>query len=455
MRRLRPDDDYFIRLETDQTPHHIGSLQLYDLAGRSPYDFFAAVRNHFEKRLPATPLLCRHRSAPFRYDADVWMDVAACDLDEHIERIEPDHPLSRSELHAFVDERVVHRLDLSKPPFKVLVIDRVEDGRAAVFMMVHHSVADGIGFQNIMASILDDTPTPTYASPTSTRDERPPSALLWLALSALRFRREAREEAARASERDEARAVFRAFRKDPTKARAATPELAMAKQTSGRRRYTSMSLPFERIRLVGKALGGTVNDAFLTIATGALRRCLGDSGESLDAPLVAVAARSYRKPEHGDFGNRIITLNPALPVHLENPVDRFRAIQASMAIELERAALTEPLISEFDKPFGARDRYRQYAARTAGGSSVMQGNVTLSTVPGPAGSVYLAGFELLANYPAPILGSGRFLNITLRRYRDQLDLGIMTDPEQLADPERLRTQLLEALEELEGAGSVV
>ena len=54
-------------------------------------------------------------------------------------------------------------------------------------------------------------------------------------------------------------------------------------------------------------------------------------------------------------------------------------------------------------------------------------------VPGPSKTVYLAGFELLANHPAPILGSGRFLNVTLRRYRDQLDLGIMTDPEQIAE----------------------
>ena len=60
---------------------------------------------------------------------------------------------------------------------------------------------------------------------------------------------------------------------------------------------------------------------------------------------------------------------------------------------------------------------------------------------------------MLTNYPAPILGSGRFLNITLRRYRDQLDLGLMTDPEQLAEPERLLAYLVEGLEELERAGS--
>ena len=121
MRRLRPEDDYFIRLETDETPHHIGALQLFDLAGRSPDAFCTAVRDHLEIRLPDTPLLSRLRHSPFFYDADVWLDVARCDLDEHIERIAGD--------------------------------------RAALFMMVHHAVGDGISFQNIMSLLTDESPT--------------------------------------------------------------------------------------------------------------------------------------------------------------------------------------------------------------------------------------------------------------------------------------------------------
>ena len=452
MRRLRPDDDYFIRLETDETPHHIGALQLYDLAGRSPDAFCAAVRDHFEKRLPATPLLCRLRHAPFLYDADVWVDLARCNLDEHIERIEVDTPLSREALDRLVDEKVVGRLDLSKPPFKVFLIDRVEDDQAALFMMVHHAVGDGVSFQNVVSLLTDDSPTPTYAPPPRTRDERPPPRLFWLAQSALRFRREARENAGRAETRAANRAAFKSFRKDPKNERAPTPNLEIAQKTSHRRRYASMSLPLDRIKTVASQVVGTVNDVFLAIGAGALRRHLADLGQLPDQPLVAVGARSYRNPEkHGLFGNRIITLNPALPTHIADPLERVRAIQASMQIERERARLTETLISEHDKPFGVRKRYEEYAKRTAGGGRVIAGNVTFSNVPGPAEPVYLAGFEMLANHPAPILGSGRFLNITLRRYRDHLDLGIMTDPEQVADVGKLRGEINDALEALEVA----
>ena len=452
MRRLRPDDDYFIRLETDETPHHIGALQLFDLAGRSPDAFCTTVRHHLEKRLPATPLLSRLRHAPFLYDSDVWLDVARCDLDEHIERIALDQPLSREALDRLVDEKVVGRLDLSKPPFKVFLIDRVEGDRAALFMMVHHAVGDGVSFQNIVGLLTNDSPTPVYSSAPRIRDERPPSALLWLAQSALRFRREAREDGARAEAHAASRATFRTFRKNPKNERAPTPELAITQKTSSRRRYASASLPLDRVKRIAARLDGTVNDVFLAVATGALRRHLSDLGDLPDQPLVGVGARSYRDPEkHGLFGNRIITLNPALPTHVADPIERVHLLQESMRIELERARLTEALISERDKPFGTRKRYEEYANRTSGGARVIAGNVTLSNVPGPAEAVYLAGFEMLANHPAPILGSGRFLNITLRRYQDHLDLGIMTDPEQVADVGKLRGEIEAALDELDEA----
>ena len=62
---------------------------------------------------------------------DVFVEVASSDVDEHIERIALDQPLSREALDRLVDDKVVGRLDLSRPPFRVYLIDRVEGDRAA------------------------------------------------------------------------------------------------------------------------------------------------------------------------------------------------------------------------------------------------------------------------------------------------------------------------------------
>lgn len=459
MRRLRPDDDYMIRLETENTPQHIGALQHYDRSGLNG-SFFDAVAAHFARRLPATPLSCRRRQAPFGYDADVWLDLAGCDLSHHVQRVPTDAPMSPAEVRAFIEAKVVERIDLTRPPFMVYVFDKLSHGAdvsgaptgaesvGAIYLKVHHCVADGVGFQNIVGLLTDPTPEPVYDVPPRTADEKAPPAALWMARSAARFRREAGLKQAQSAQHSAARAAYRAFRADPANRRAPTPALKLAQQTGQQRRYLPLSLPLDRVRAAGKRLGGSVNDAFLAVAAGALRRYLIEVDDLPDQPLVAVAARSYRKPEHGLFGNRIITLNPSIHVELADPVERFKAIQRSTAIELERARLTEPLISELDSPFGARKRYADYARRTAGGQAVIAGNVTLSNVPGPAEPVYLAGARMLTNYPTPILGSGRFLNITLRRYCEHLDLGIMTDPEQLGDVDALGQYLADALDEL-------
>ena len=80
------------------------------------------------------------------------------------------------------------------------------------------------------------------------------------------------------------------------------------------------------------------------------------------------------------------------------------------------------------------------------GAAILPGNVTLSNVPGPKVVRSFAGYTELANHPTPLLGAGRFLNITSRRRGEMLDLGIMADPTKLADLAPLSRALQSALD---------
>ena len=126
-----------------------------------------------------------------------------------------------------------------------------------------------------------------------------------------------------------------------------------------------------------------VNDVFLTVGSGAVREFL----LSIDAlppdPIVVNAARSYRRAEHGDLGNRIVSLHPHLATDLADPVERFHAIQASMAAEVERSRLQEPLMDQPAAPFGARKLRAQMAARVEGGGAVLPATCRSRTCPGP------------------------------------------------------------------------
>jgi hypothetical protein len=172
------------------------------------------------------------------------------------------------------------------------------------------------------------------------------------------------------------------------------------------------------------------------------------------SPLVVNSARSYRRPDHGPFGNRIVAQHPHLATDLSDPLDRLRAIQASMAAEMRRTGFDEALLDALDKPFGARDRRAMFAERTAVGRRVLPGNVTLSNVPGPTGERRIAGYRQLANYPVPIIGSGRFLNITSRRSGDNLDMGVIADPDKIADVAHIAALFLSAASTYAALGQI-
>ena len=441
IRRLRPDDHFMILAETDATPMQIGALVFLDVAGADRAGVFAALRDHLLARLAHTPLLAVLHEAPDGYDSDVWVDVADIDIDKHIQRVS--EPLDAARLRRFVADKAMERLDLSRPPFRIVVFDNLPGGEAALHLTVHHAVTDGVGFQTLLGLLSDDTEPATATRQAGAL----PTPEIWRAAADARFTALDEARASRRALTDQALTMLRSGSLPP---RGVTPTLKLSGPTSPQRAYATLSLPFERVRALGKALKGTVNDVFLALAASALRRYLLDIDDLPTTPIMVNSARSYRRPAHGDFSNRIVAMHPHLATHLADPLDRLRAIQNAMADERARTPYDEALLDAPEKPYGARDRRARFADKTRGGAAVLPGNVTLSNVPGPSDARSWAGFRQIANYPTPLLGSGRFLNITSRRNGDNLDLGLMADPTKIGDVDRLAGYLAEALAEYEG-----
>lgn len=416
---MRPDDHFMVLTETAASPMHVGALLLLDVPEDERGGLTERLRTHLAERLPATPLLARLVEAPEGYDSNVWADLASADLNAHV--VEE----AGTDIAGEVARINLQRLDLSRPPFMAHVFPAA----GAVYFKMHHAVADGIGFQEVLRLLSDEAPP---AEPRKS-DAELPSPEAWRALAEARFAAEEAQRAAQSAARKEALAALEAFKG----ARAETPVLKMSGPTSARRAYTTISLPLAPFKAAANALGATVNDLFLACGGTALRAYLSEIGDTPETPLVINSSRSYRRPEHGAFGNRIVAIHPHLATHLADPFERLRAIQASMAAELKRTKFDEALLDALEKPFGARDRRAMFAERTAGGGRVLPGNVTLSNVPGPAGTRTVAGYRQLHNFPVPIIGSGRFLNITSRRSGDNLDMGVIADPEKIADVGRI------------------
>jgi diacylglycerol O-acyltransferase len=405
------------------------------------------LRPHVLERLPHTPLMRTLQRAPLGFDSDVWVTPHDVELDRHVVVERTGSPMSDRDLNAFVETHVMQRLDLSHPPFSIQIIDPVTDGpegaRIAMYVRVHHSVTDGVGFQHLLGVLSDDSPADAPEPTGLLAQEALPNRHDWLRASLAGFRAQRVTDTER---RDQRRAAVMALQ-DPALQREPTPECALSGPTSTRRAYARVTLAFEQLHHVAHALRATVNDLFLALAGTTLREYLLAIDALPDQPLTINSARSYRRPEHGTFGNRIVAMHPQIATHVADPVERLRAIQMSMDVERRRTEFDEALLDQPETPFGPLIRRRRFADRRASGGAILPGNITVSNVTGPAHVRSYAGMPQLSNHPTPLLGSGRALNFTARRNAGSFDVGVMADPTKIPDVEAVATLFTKAFDE--------
>lgn len=446
MEKLRPDDHFLILLEGDETPMHIGSLLVLDVPDNQREHAAEQLRDHLVARLPRTPLLRTLQRAPLGFDSDVWVRADAVDVDEHVVVHRGEHPSSDRDLHQFVENNVMQRLDLGRPPFLVQILDPVTDGlnggRIAMYVRVHHCLTDGLGFQHLLGLLSDDEPDEAVAADRLPTAAELPDRHAWLSQSAEEFRAQrSHEEEVRRRRRAAVAAL-----KDPALQRPPTPECSLSGPTTNRRAYTRVTLPFHEMRRVAASLEATLNDLFLALAGTTLREHLLARDELPAAPLTTNSARSYRRPEHGLFGNRIVAIHPHLATHIADPLERLRTIQTSMSLERRRTEYDEMLLNQPETPFGPMLRRQRFSQRRGTGAAILPGNITVSNVPGPEHVRSYAGFRQRSNHPAPLLGSGRALNFTARRNADSFDVGVMADPSKIPDVDHIAALFTDAFE---------
>jgi diacylglycerol O-acyltransferase / wax synthase len=206
---------------------------------------------------------------------------------------------------------------------------------------------------------------------------------------------------------------------------------------------------------VKTAYGVTVNDVIVAICAGAVRRWLKDHQELPVSPLVAQIPVSVRTTEQaGTYGNRILMLSAPLFTDILDPVERLRRTSEELSVMKDRhRALPAQLLQDVNH-FVPPALFSRAARATFKLSTTVgrpQWNVVVSNVPGPQFPLYCAGARLVAHYPVSVITDGLGLNITAMSYDGHVDVGIITDRDQMPDVWRLITWLDDSLAELEKA----
>jgi WS/DGAT/MGAT family acyltransferase len=416
----------------------VGTLVLDPSSTSGGYSYERVLRL-VEERLPRlAPFRRRLAAVPFGLDHPVWIEDPDFRIRSHVYRIGAPAPGSERVLAELVAQIAEQRLDRTRPPWELWVIEGLAEGRVALVFKLHHAVADGASAIQLLLQLLDSSPEGADAGASLERAQPDPAPTRG-ALLAHAFSRLPRRSARFARLlRDSGGSVARMARSTFGRAAGGTrmpmpfsaPRTPWNGATSPQRTVAYGRARLSEVKFVNSVFGTTVNHVVLAACTQTLRAYLEAHGGAPDAPLVVAIPVSLRRPEElGTSGNRISAFLVRLPVQLADPVDQLLAVRheaesaKQLHAELGISALGE--WAEFTSTALLRHAARFYSDRKLAGRHRPLHNLVISNVRGPGAPLYAAGARLTAAYPLGPLMEGAGLNITVVSYLDSIDFGVI------------------------------
>ena len=462
---LAINDSSWLFAETRRTPMQVGMLATFRVPPGEPTfvaDLVARWRTVQTFKAPYNYLF---KKAPVPSWAEVPDDQI--DLDYHLRHSALPHPGSQRELGVLVSRLHSSWMDRRYPLWEVHVIEGLEEDRWSLYMKAHHSQVDGVGGIRLLRRMLSVDPEtrdmlPPWAVGTQGPDqsglptrpitktvERAPGGAGGGVVGLVSGGVKATASVAGSLARTYAETVTGRVDDDR-----AAPFRAPRSLFNGRihtpRRFATQHYEVDRLRLVAKSAEASLNDIFLAICGGALRRYLVEHGALPKESLTANVPVSVRADDGAQVGNAVTFLHARLGTDLDDPLLRVASIRASTRLGKERLpqvgktamdAYTAILMG----PFLAQ------ALLGVGGRGTPSSNLVLSNVPGPAEARYIDGSLMEEIYPVSLLFNGQALNITAVSYDGQFNIGYTGDRDSIPSLQKIAVYSGDELERLEHA----
>ena len=437
--RLSGLDASMLYLETATQPLQVFSVLELDPAtipGGYSYD---RLRDEFSARVRAIPAFREKLSDRFlNLDHPVWVEDSDFDIDRHVHRIRLPAPGGRAELSEISGHLAGLPLDRRRPLWEMWVIecfgDSLNGGRLAVLLKVHHAVADGVTYANLLSQLCSTEPDPPPPDPVEATAAPTP---LRMAVGGLaRFASRPLQLAINvlpATIRAVVDTIHRAARGRAMAAPFTAPRTRLNARLTAHRNVAFARLELDDVKKVKDYFGVRVNDVAMALVSGVVRQFLLDRGELPGPSLVALVPVSVHEPSEGLGRNQVSGMFARLQTQIADPVERLRALAEATTNAKEHAsAIDATLLQDFSQiagPVVLGVAKRVYARVTQFRPMY---NLVVSNVPGPQ-THYFLGAKVLAIYPfGPVLhGSG--LNITMWSVNGKLHVSLISCPELLPD----------------------
>ncbi len=404
---------------------------------------------------------------PLGLSRPVWVDDPEFDLDDHVHRASVPEPGGRNELADVVADFMARALDPGRPLWEMIVVEGLAGGRTAVVVKLHHAILDGVSGASLLGAFLDLSPRGRpIPFPAERWDPDPvPSAAALLRHAAGGVARQ--PDVARATLRRATDAIVgvNSLNRElaergssPPPPPFSAPRTSLNGHLSSRRRFATIEVPLDDVKLVRRAFGGTVNDVLLTAIAGAVRDLLAERGERPDRSLVGFVPVSTRpgRVGRGDrsadpsapgsaadvaLGNEVSAMLVSLATDVDDPVERLQAIAAAAgAAKAQEAVLGGELLENLAKM--AVPAVSSRVVRWSAGLRLFDRlppmfNLVASTMPGPDFDLWCAGSRVVGLYPVGPITDGVGLNVTAMSYRGTVYFGMLGCRRLVPDVRRL------------------
>ncbi len=464
MQRLSLLDSSFLLAENRETPMHTGGVSLYRYPkGVNKREFLLSLKEILLAGVDLRPKFNQRLSSGLLSRANLafsWENDQEFDIEYHIRHSALPQPGRYRELFALISRLHSTLLDRNRPLWELHLIEGLAENQFATYLKTHHCMLDGMAAMHMTNSMLSATskgrvdysplsrtawehykkqvPSPAPEGGFSTGDIKSLAERLTSQLG---------------NGSNVARALLKyanvwiggdAALNVPWRG---VPNSIISSNVTGSRRFVAQSWPYQRIRAVGNALGGTLNDTVLAMCAGALRLYLQHSDALPSRPLKAMVPVSLRVSGDLDSSNAVGFIIANLGTHLDDPADRYEAIRESTRAGKEVYSGLSPGEAEL---FSQITMSPLVLSKLLSLERILPAyNLVISNVPGPRKTMYWNGARLDGIYPASIVLNGQSLNITLVSYADHLDFGIIACRRSLPSIQRLIDCLEESLVELE------
>ena len=433
MHRVTGLDALFLYMETPTTPMHVAGLAVCRPEDPDA-DVYEAVRAQIAARIYEFPAFQRVLiPAPLGLDHPVWETAETLDLDHHIRRAALPRPGGRAELMALVEELHTHLLDRKRPLWQFTVIEGLEGGRFALYMKSHHAILDGLAGAMAVEQLADRAPVlhpPVPHRPIRLSSKRPGwFERLGLAVGNL-VQQQVNLAASSPAFLDAGRKLL--LRARPSSGEGgshAVPRTILNGTIGPERAFGIASIGLADVHALAKGLGCTVNDVILAATGGALRRWLEAKKALPPQPLVAMVPVSLREKGEVDVANHLTFCFPHLGTDVADPVERLRAIVATMG-RLKRTVSDVKKAMPNDFSVIGAPWLLPMVWRTIEGAGLAVAippfmNLIVSNVPGPRRPLWFGGAEVEAFYPVSVAAHGVAMNVTLHSYNGRIDVGVI------------------------------